>query len=64
MWGCMKKEDYSSVYKETYEFVLEYGADMAASELSQIVHMSSDMSKEEIVVRCTAIRNALWDIEK
>ena len=60
----MKKEDYSSVYKEIYEFVLKHGPNMAASELSQIVHMSSDMSKEEIVVRCTAIRNALWDLEE
>lgn len=58
----MKKEDYANIYKEVYEFVLEHGADMAASELSQIVHMASNMSKEEIVVRCTAIRNALWDI--
>ena len=60
----MKKEDYSNVYKETYEFVLEHGPNMAATELSQIVHMSSHMSKEEIVVRCTAIRNALWELEE
>lgn len=60
--GLMDKEE--DIYKSIYEFIKEWGPDMVASELSAIVHMADKLSKEEIVLRCVAIRNALWDIEK
>lgn len=50
--------------KEIYDFIKEWGADMAASELSAIAHMADKLTKEEIVARCVAIRNALWDLEE
>ena len=56
--GLMQK-DFEKIYEEVYENVKSWQA--AASELSMIVHMSQELSKKEIVVRCTAIRNALWD---
>ena len=62
MWGCMEKDIY--IYKSIYNFITEWGPEMAATELSAIVHMADKLTKEEIVLRCTAIRNALWDIEK
>ena len=52
-----------NIYKEIYDFVKKNGAAMAATELSMIVHMGDKLTKEEIIVRCTAIRNALWDLE-
>ena len=63
MWGCMDKE-LEKTCKEIYDFIKEWGADMAASELSAIAHMADKLTKEEIVARCVAIRNALWDLEK
>ena len=51
------------VYKSIYEFVKK-NPDMAATELSAIVHMADKLTKEEIVARCVAIRNALWDSEE
>jgi len=52
------------VCNEIYNFIKEWGPDMVASELSTIVHLADILTKEEIVARCVAIRNALWDIEK
>ena len=52
-----------NVYKEIYDFIKEWGPDMVASELSAIAHMADKLTKDEIVLRCVAIRNALWDIE-
>ena len=49
--------------EQIYEFIKE-NPDMVATELSAIVHMADILSKEEIVARCVAIRNALWDSEK
>lgn len=49
--------------EQIYEFIKEY-PDMVATELSAIAHMADKLTKEEIVARCVAIRNALWDIEK
>lgn len=49
---------------EIYDFIKEWGADMVASELSVIAHMADKLTKEEIVARCVAIRNALWDLEE
>ena len=60
--GLMNKEE--DIYKSIYDFIKEWGPEMAASELSAIVHMSDKLSKEEIVLRCVAIRNALWDLEE
>ena len=57
----MEKEE--EIYKGIYNFVKE-NPDMVATELSAIVHMANIISKEEIVARCVAIRNALWDLEK
>ena len=56
--GLMQK-DFEKIYEEVYDNVKSWQS--AASELSMIVHMSQELSKKEIVVRCTAIRNALWD---
>lgn len=56
--GLMQK-DFEKIYEEVYDSVKSWQS--AASELSMIVHMSQELSKKEIVVRCTAIRNALWD---
>ena len=60
--GLMNKEE--DIYKSIYDFIKEWGPEMAASELSAIVHMADKLSKEEIVLRCVAIRNALWDLEE
>ena len=51
------------VCKEIYDFIKKWGPDMAASELSAIAHMADKLTKEEIVARCVAIRNALWDLK-
>ena len=51
------------VYESVYNFVKE-NPDMVATELSVIAHMAETLTKDEIVLRCVAIRNALWDIEK
>jgi len=59
----MEKE-LEKTCKEIYDFIKKWGADMATSELSMIVHMADKLTKEEIVARCVAIRNALWDLEK
>lgn len=57
----MEREE--EIYKGIYNFVKE-NPGMVATELSAIVHMANIISKEEIVARCVAIRNALWDLEK
>lgn len=59
--GAVMEKD---VCKEIYDFIKEWGPDMVASELSAIVHLADSLTKEEIVARCVAIRNALWDLEK
>ena len=53
-----------NVCKEIYDFIKEWGPDMVASELSAIAHLADSLTKEEIVARCVAIRNALWDLEE
>ena len=51
------------VYESVYNFVKE-NPDMVATELSAIAHMAEILTKDEIVLRCVAIRNALWDLEE
>ena len=60
MWGCMEED----IYKSIYNFIKEWGPEMVATELSAIVHMADKLTKEEIVARCVAIRNALWELEE
>ena len=60
----MKKvNEEKDIYKGIYDFIKEWGPDMIATELSTIIHMANSLTKEEIIKRCVAIRNALWDLE-
>lgn len=61
--------DELSMYKEKYDWIksnldksLKGGLLMIATELSSMIHLSNQITKEDMLGSLCAIRNAIWEV--